>query len=43
MSGQLQHARPRWGRVKIRMSGKFRPNKYFGASGKVPEYGFKEG
>jgi len=25
------------------MSGKFLPFKYYGASGNVPEYGFKEG
>jgi cyanate lyase len=25
------------------MSGKFLPYKYYGASGNVPEYGFKEG
>ena len=30
-------------RVKITMSGKFLPYKYYGASGNVPEYGFKEG
>jgi cyanate lyase len=30
-------------RVKITMSGKFLPFKYYGASGNVPEYGFKEG
>ena len=29
-------------RVKITMSGKFLPYKYYGASGNVPEYGFKE-
>jgi cyanate lyase len=28
---------------KITMSGKFLPYKYYGASGNVPEYGFKEG
>jgi cyanate lyase len=25
------------------MSGKFLPYKYYGATGNVPEYGFKEG
>src|SRR5580693_9272118 len=34
---------PKGDRVKITMSGKFLPYKYFGASGNVPEYGFKEG
>ena len=34
---------PRGDRVKITMSGKFLPYKYYGASGNVPEYGFKEG
>jgi hypothetical protein len=29
--------------VKITMSGKFLPYKYYGATGNVPEYGFKEG
>lgn len=29
-------------RVKITMSGKFLPYKYCGASGNMPEYGFKE-
>ena len=29
-------------RVKITMSGKFLPYKYYGASGNVPEYGYKE-
>ena len=29
-------------RVKITMSGKFLPYKYYGATGNVPEYGFKE-
>jgi hypothetical protein len=28
-------------RVKITMSGKFLPYKYYGASGNVPEYGFR--
>jgi cyanate lyase len=30
-------------RVKITVSGKFLPYKYYGASGHVREYGFKEG
>jgi hypothetical protein len=34
---------PKGDRVKIAMSGKFLPYKYHGASGNVPEYGFKEG
>jgi hypothetical protein len=34
---------PKSDRVKITMSGKFLPHKYHGASGNVPEYGFKEG
>ena len=34
---------PRGDRVKITMSGKFLPYKYYGNSGNVPEYGFKEG
>jgi cyanate lyase len=34
---------PKGDRVKITMSGKFLPFKYYGASGNVPEYGFKEG
>ena len=29
-------------RVKITMSGKFLPYKYYGNSGNVPDYGFKE-
>ena len=29
-------------RVKITMSGKFLPYKYYGATGNVPEYGYKE-
>jgi hypothetical protein len=35
-------AKPKGDRVKITMSGKFLPYKYYGASGNVPEYGFKE-
>src|SRR5712672_524713 len=34
---------PKGDRVKITMSGKFLPFKYYGATGNVPEYGFKEG
>ena len=34
---------PKGDRVKIQMSGKFLPFKYYGATGNVPEYGFKEG
>jgi cyanate lyase len=33
---------PKGDRVKITMSGKFLPYKYYGNSGNVPEYGFKE-
>jgi cyanate lyase len=33
---------PKGDRVKITMSGKFLPFKYYGASGNVPGYGFKE-
>tara|TARA_R110002020_G_scaffold113973_1_gene262195 strand:+ start:2746 stop:3228 length:483 start_codon:yes stop_codon:yes gene_type:complete len=33
---------PRGDRVKMVMSGKFLPYKYYGATGNVPEYGFKE-
>ena len=36
-------ANPKGDRVKITMSGKFLPYKYYGNSGNVPEYGFKEG
>ena len=35
-------ANPKGDRVKITMSGKFLPYKYYGASGNVPEYGFRE-
>ena len=34
---------PKGDRVKITMSGKFLPFKYYGNSGNIPEYGFKEG
>jgi cyanate lyase len=33
---------PKGDRVKITMSGKFLPFKYYGASGNVPGYGYKE-
>ena len=33
---------PRGDRVKITMSGKFLPFKYYGATGNIPEYGYKE-
>jgi cyanate lyase len=33
---------PKGDRVKLTMSGKFLPYKYYGASGNVPEYGYKE-
>jgi cyanate lyase len=33
---------PRGDRVKITMSGKFLPYKYYGASGNIPQYGYKE-
>ena len=33
---------PKGDRVKITMSGKFLPFKYYGNTGNVPEYGFKE-
>ena len=33
---------PKGDRVKITMSGKFLPFKYYGNSGNVPDYGFKE-
>ena len=33
---------PKGDRVKISMSGKFLPYKYFGSTGNVPEYGYKE-
>ena len=35
-------ANPKGDRVRITMSGKFLPYKYYGASGNVPEYGYKE-
>jgi len=33
---------PKGDRVKIVMSGKFLPYKYYGATGNVPEYGYRE-
>jgi cyanate lyase len=33
---------PKGDRVKITMSGKFLPYKYYGNEGNTPEYGFKE-
>ena len=33
---------PRGDRVKITMSGKFLPFKYYGATGNTPQYGYKE-
>jgi cyanate lyase len=33
---------PKGDRVKIGMSGKFLPYKYYGNSGNIPEYGYKE-
>lgn len=33
---------PKGDRVKIAMSGKFLPYKYYGNAGNIPEYGFKE-
>ena len=33
---------PRGDRVKITMSGKFLPFKYYGATGNAPQYGYKE-
>lgn len=37
-----RQANPKGDRVKLTMTGKFLPYKYYGASGNVPEYGFKE-
>jgi cyanate lyase len=33
---------PRGDRVKMTMTGKFLPYKYYGATGNVPQYGYKE-
>jgi cyanate lyase len=35
-------AHPKGDRVKIGMTGKFLPYKYYGATGNIPEYGYKE-
>ncbi len=35
-------ANPKGDRVKLTMSGKFLPYKYYGNSGNVPEYGYRE-
>ena len=40
--GMERVANPKGDRVKISMSGKFLPYKYYGASGNVPGYGYKE-
>ena len=37
-----REANPKGDRVKITMSGKFLPFKYYGAEQGIPEYGFKE-
>ena len=37
-----RQADPKGDRVKLTMSGKFLPYKYYGASGNVPAYGYKE-
>jgi cyanate lyase len=37
-----RQADPKGDQVKITMSGKFLPYKYYGASGNVPGYGYKE-
>lgn len=37
-----RQANPKGDRVKLTMTGKFLPYKYYGATGNVPEYGFKE-
>lgn len=37
-----RQANPKGDRVKITMTGKFLPYRYYGATGNVPEYGFKE-
>ena len=38
---ERQH-NPKGDRVKITMSGKFLPYRYYGATGNIPEYGYKE-
>ena len=40
--GMERHPHLKGERVKITMSGKFLPYKYYGNSGNVPEYGHKE-
>ena len=40
--GARAQAHPKGDRVKIAMSGKFLPYKYYGAQQGMPEYGFKE-
>ena len=35
-------ANPKGDRVRLTMSGKFLPYKYYGSTGNVPEYGFRE-
>jgi cyanate lyase len=37
-----RQANPKGDRVKITMTGKFLPYRYYGATGNVPEYGYKE-
>ena len=37
-----RQANPKGDRVKITMTGKFLPYRYYGATGNTPEYGFKE-
>ena len=37
-----RQANPKGDRVAITMTGKFLPYRYYGASGNVPEYGYKE-
>ena len=37
-----RQANPKGDRVKIIMTGKFLPYRYYGATGNIPEYGFKE-
>jgi hypothetical protein len=40
--GPSRPARPKGDRLKIGMSGKFLPFKYYGATGNAPAYGYKE-
>ena len=37
-----RQSNPKGDRVKISMSGKFLPYKYYGNTGNIPEYGFRE-